>query len=68
MAQDQSMAEMDAVHKANSAKVAAQVTVNTAKAALVPPNVGHTEPGCNPNFMQGTANGIKPNVFMLNRA
>ena len=60
--------DMDAIHKGNSAKVAAQVAVNTAKAALVPPNVGHTEPGINPNFMQGTANGIQPNVFMLNRA
>jgi hypothetical protein len=64
----QSTSDMDAIHKANSAQVAAQVTVNTAKAALVPPNVGRTEPGVNPNFMQGTANGIKPNVFMLNRA
>jgi hypothetical protein len=68
MAQDQSMAEMDAVHKKNSVQVAAQVAVNTAKAALVPPNVGRSEPGSNPNFMQGTANGIKPNAFMLNRA
>lgn len=66
MAQDTS--EMDAIHKGNSVKVAAQVTVNTAKAALVPPNVGRSEPGSNPNFMQGTANGIKPNAFMLNRA
>jgi hypothetical protein len=49
-------------------QVAAQVAVNTAKAALVPPNVGRSEPGSNPNFMQGTANGIKPNAFMLNRA
>ena len=66
MAQD--TATMDAIHKANSAKIAAQVSVNTSKAALVPPNVGRTGPGMDVNFWQGTANSLQPNTFMLNRA
>jgi hypothetical protein len=67
MAQDNSTANNDKVHKENSAKIVTQVTANTALAATVPPLVGRTGPGLDPNFMQGTANGVVPNTFLLAR-
>lgn len=65
MAQD--TATMDQIHKQNAAKIAVQVASNNAKAAALPPNVGHTEPPLDPNYMQGTSGGVQPNAFMLTR-
>jgi len=67
MAEDNSAANSDKIHKANSAQVAVQVTVNNAKAATVPPLVGRTGPGIDPNFLQGTANGVVPTAFVVTR-
>jgi hypothetical protein len=61
MAEDNSAGNSDKIHKDNSAKVAAQVTANAAKAATVPPNVGRTEPALDVRIMQGSANGVVPN-------
>lgn len=63
----QSTAEGDAVHKKNSADIVAQLAVNTAKAATVPPNVGRSEPALDLRIMQGTANGVVPNRVLSSR-
>ena len=67
MADGNDAASSDKIHKANSAKVAAQVSINATKAAAVPSNVGRTEPAMDLNAMQGTANGVVPNRIVVNR-
>jgi hypothetical protein len=67
MAQSNDAATSDKIHKANSAQVVAQLSANAAKAATVPPNVGRKEPAMDLNIMQGSANGVVPNRFLVTR-
>ena len=67
MAQNNDAATNDKIHKANSVQIVAQLSANAAKAATIPSNVGRSEPALNLNFMQGTANGVLPNVFLVTR-
>jgi hypothetical protein len=67
MADDNSAANSKKIHDDNSAKVVAQVTANAARAAMVPSLVGRTGPGLDPTFMQGTANRVVPNAFVVTR-
>jgi hypothetical protein len=67
MAQNNDAATNDKVHKANSAQVVAQLSANAARAATVPANVGRAEPAMDLNVMQGSANGVVPNRFLVTR-
>lgn len=60
--------DLDAKHKANSAQIVSQMVSNNAKVAVVPNNVGRSEPAMNVKHMQGTANGVQPDAFMNNRS
>jgi hypothetical protein len=67
MAEDNSAANGKKIHDANAAKIAAQQSSNAAKATAVPSNVGRTEPAMDLNIMQGTANSVLPNRFLVTR-
>jgi hypothetical protein len=61
--------DLDARHKANEAIIVAAKAANAAKAAALPSPVGHTgEPAMNTRQMQGSANGVVPDVFLSSRS
>jgi len=67
MAEQNLLSDMDAVHKANSAKIVVVMVANVAKAATIPANIGRTEPSVNLKHMQGTANGCVPDFITTQR-